>query len=124
MKILFIILCLGIVTGYTDPDQERLKTFINKLERLKNRQNEATYKWPMPSYSPSIHDPMPQTNVNKVDEETGLEYSVHKNLILDRSLQFELNLASGVVSDLKTGKKFSYFELIEEKTNKKNNSKL
>jgi hypothetical protein len=105
-----------MVGTFNNPeDNQRLKIFLKKLEHLQSRQEKSPNKWPMPVFKPNTFHKMPLVAPNIVDNETGFEYSTYKNIILDRSLQLELDLASGVILDIKTGNKFSYSELTEYK---------
>lgn len=111
MKTLLIIFFLSLTMANSDQDDERLTGFLNKLEQLYQRQKSEVDKWPMPAYAPQSQDNMPQAALSVRDEDTGLEYSRQNNVILDRDLEFKLDLTSGMVSDLTTGKKWSYSEL-------------
>lgn len=116
MNSLLIILALAFA-GYSpndSTDDERLRAFIKKLENLQERQKNNTSKWPMPSVQPQTTDNMPQMDLYAVDHETGLEYSSSRKVIIDRALGFELNLISGTITDLTTGKKSSYKELMSK----------
>jgi len=115
MNTIMILLALafGASFGHSN-DAERLKSFLKKLENLQERQKDNPNKWPMPVYEPSAATRMPQMELSVVDEETGLEYSNAGNKIFDRLLEFELDLGSGTISDLKTGEKFAYKELINK----------
>lgn len=115
MNSLLLILTLAFAGYSIDPtEEERLKTFIKKLENLQERQKNNASKWPMPFVQPHMADNIPQMDLWVVDHQTGLEYSSGRKLIIDRVLEFELNLALGLITDLKTGKKSSYKTLFDK----------
>lgn len=104
-----MVVLVGMFQG--PDDHQRLKLFIDKLEQLQSRQEKQPNKWPMPLHEPKAYDNMPMLTPATVDHETGLEYSYSRNVITDPALQLELDLATGAIADLKTGKKFAYDEL-------------
>jgi hypothetical protein len=111
--IALMIVLLGALSS--PADDERLNVFLQKLEHLQSRQKDHPNKWPMPLHEPKAYDNMPMLTPSTVDHDTGLEYNYDRNVIGAPSLQLELDLGTGLISDLKTGKKFAYDELIQSK---------